>query len=182
MATNKFKDFIDTINKDTGTFEVELHGVTVRVKNYLTMQERIDYVNTVEEYIDATGLCEKYNVALPIILDIVNVSFYTDIKLPKEMDKAQKFINELGIKKVLDDIEEVYLVEMDARGILKNKYIKSESSFDKLIDNISDFVKKYSDAIPDISKEDIAKAMKAIGSVDKNDWMNKVLEANYGGV
>jgi hypothetical protein len=127
LAENREK----STNVRIGEFNGE--PVTVNIKNRLTAAELAQFVSdmTDAEYFKDKDGNEFYRPAYGVILFSINtVKYYTDVKLPKDVENAYEFIKTLR----LDDAVENHLIDLafgDESQFcgLKNAIAKAQEDF-----------------------------------------------------
>ena len=166
-------------------FEINGKEFDVKIKRFLRPQERVNFLNTVITYCSSAG--DKWEVIFDMVTGFAAIETFTDIILPKVMDRSAIAVSELNLLSVFDQCEQAKdelfeMIEL-SRNYMNRVYPPVyETGFNRLCNSISITVDEINKRIEKFEPEDLEDMLKIMDKFKSGDITNLPIDEDQAEV
>lgn len=177
---------IDRLNKMSKdeykviTYEINGEQVDIKVKPYLTIQERGQIVTDIADAVFIDGVYAPYMLGFAYKYGII--AYFTNLSIPQNPEKLNVLINSTDIINKIEEIindEGIYVDALDLIEYRKNMYLKNNKA-DELLDALTSLINNLDNiATSDIDKinpVELLNTAKKIADKDEKSLVENILE------
>lgn len=169
----KLEDVYKTIKSDFAEYiSVDWHGHELIVRNYISYDEMVSFVNAVVSacFNEETGEYEPQN--RDFMYKYGEIIFYTNVELPKDTSEAYDVVYALDLNEVIEEHVNIRQIADIQQSISEQIEYRMEQNTDALkaeLRKFEDVFRALGETMSVISPEEIEKTMAAISEHGKLD-------------